>query len=132
MAVSYPNWINPYPGHADFIPKNRTIVSIVSGSLVLPATLVTTSTPHHYYLGSIIRLDIPPGFGMQEISTQFGPIVPSPINPILFVMLLDSRGYAPFVIPPGAQQFAQCVPIGELNQYIYNATFNRLLQSLTV
>lgn len=132
MAVSYPNWINPYPGHADFIPKHRTIVSIVPLSSFLPASIVTTSDAHRYGKGSIVRLDIPLGYGMQEINTLYAPIIPSPTNPNTFAILIDSRGYSPFTIPVDAQQIAQSIPISELNEYLYNATFNKLLQSLTI
>jgi len=125
MAVSYPNWINPYPGHADFIPKAHIVVGITND---YPA-LVTTSEDNHYQNYNIIRIDIPLGYGMQEINTLFG--VAIVMSPTTFLINIDTRLFSPFTIPVDAQQSAQCIPIGEINEVLYNATFNRLLQSTT-
>lgn len=123
MAVSYPNWINPYPGHADFIPK-EFVVTAISNSY--PA-VVTTAVAHNYHDNNIIRIDIPLGYGMQEINQLFAPTIV--LSPTTFSIDIDTRFFGPFSIPVGAQQSAQCVPIGEINAVIYNAMFNNLLQT---
>lgn len=122
MAVSYPNWINPYPGIANFIPKERIVVGITN---TYPA-IVTTSVPHLYQNNNIIRIDVPLGYGMQEINTLFGNT--TVLSPNTFFIDIDARSFAPFTIPAGAQQQAQCVPFAEINAVIYNATLNIGLQ----
>jgi len=120
MAVSYPNWINPYPLHANFIPKERIVIAITN---TYPA-VVTTSVPHRYQNNNIIRIDIPLGYGMQEINQLFGNTIV--LSPTTFSIDIDARNFSPFSIPFAAIQSAQCIPIGEPNEVLYNATFNLL------
>lgn len=122
MVSWYPDWLkswpNPYPGRADFIPKERIVIAITND---YPA-LITTSVDHGYLNGNIIRVDIPLGFGMQEINKQAASM--TVLNATQFYINIDTRYYSAFFIPAGTQQVAQCIPIGENNDIIYNATFN--------
>jgi hypothetical protein len=116
----YPNFTNPYPITCEFIPESRTVIAISNSFPVVVTTLVA----HGYLQGNIIRIVLPPDFGMQEINNQFGEA--TIISPTQFALSIDTRQYSQFSIPVGTQQFAQCIPFAEINSAIYNATFNNL------
>jgi hypothetical protein len=105
-----------------FMPAVRDITAITNG---FPLE-VTTSFPHSYLSGLIVRLLIPPNFGMVLLNQAEGSIVVT--GPTTFTMTIDSTNIDPFVIPPDQPQAnftpAQVVPIGEeaaqLNQSFVN------------
>lgn len=88
---------------------------------------ITTSFAHNYKTGFIVRLDIPPGYGMVEANYLFAPITVT--STTQFTMPLDVTGFTPFTIPimyPFNSQYAQCVPIGNVNDNPYLGTVNVL------
>lgn len=106
-----------------FKPAMRIISSITNAN---PA-LVTTTFNHNYMTGLIVRLIIPPGFGMQEVNEQQGTI--TVVSDTTFTIDLDTTEMSVFSAPssyPEDQQYAQVVPIGEDNSILTQAVQNVL------
>lgn len=118
MPLSPSCYANPFPV---FQPAYRLIAGITNG---FPA-MVTTTFAHQYVDGTIIRLDIPVGFGMQQANQLFGPIIVN--SPTTFLIDIDTSLFDPFVIPAIAiPSCPQCVPIGSENDTLLPATQNVL------
>lgn len=103
-----------------FQPAMRIITNITNG---FPA-IVTTSFAHQYTTGLIIRLILPPGYGMTQANQQFSDI--TIIDSLNFSINLDTRLYYPFTVPGSPTQYAQAIPTGEVNSTVYLATKNVL------
>lgn len=103
-----------------FQPAMRIITNVTNG---FPA-IVTTSFAHQYDTGLIIRLILPPGYGMDQVSQKFGEIVV--IDDTNFSISIDTTYFQPFVTPSSPSQFAQAIPTGEINSTVYLATKNVL------
>mgnify|MGYP001571592350 CR=1 FL=1 len=103
-----------------FQPAMRIITNITNG---FPAT-VTTSFAHQYTTGLIIRLILPPGFGMSQANQQFGGI--TVIDTTTFTINIDTRLYQPFVVYSSQPQLPQAIPTGEVNSTVYSAYRNVL------
>ena len=114
-------YANPYPV---FQPAMRLITDITKDN---PAQ-VTTSFPHQYITGTIVRLDIPPADGMPQADGMTGAIIVT--GPTTFTIDLDTTYFEPFAIPnnpsPHTAVCAQVVPIGEVNETLQAATQNVL------
>ena len=104
-----------------YMPAMRQIIAITQEIVAL----VTTSFPHGYKDGNIVRIYIPHGFGMWQIDQQFGSIVIA--SPISFYISIDTRTYDAFVVPVNSDQIAQVVPIGEDAALLTNAIQNVLV-----
>lgn len=91
---------------------------------------VTTELDHSYGTGMIVRIRVPDTFGMTQINLQQGTITVT--SSVTFTIDIDSTSYDAFVtppnqVPPDAQtQFAQVVPIGEVNETLAFAFRNVL------
>lgn len=128
-AVQYPT----------FQRAMRIITNITQG---FPA-LVTTSFAHQYETGMSVRIIIPWNntwitggvrvTGMTQINGQEGTI--TVVNPTQFTIDIDTTNYNQFALPPDIVlpdgtptqlQYAQVVPIGELNDMLTSATQNVL------
>jgi len=110
----------PYPV---FQPAMRIISSITNA---YPA-VVTTTFNHQYITGTIIRLDIPLLFGMQQANQQYAPI--NVLSDTTFSIAIDTTTYDAFVPStqyPFSQQYAQTVPIAEINSILTAAVQNVL------
>ena len=103
-----------------FQPAMRIITNITNG---FPAT-VTTSFAHQYTTGLIIRLILPPGYGMSQANQLFGDI--TVIDATHFSINIDTRLFQPFVPFSFQPQFPQAIPTGEVNSTVYLATKNVL------
>lgn len=116
-----PIFANPDP---IFQPAMRIITAITNS---FPAQ-VTTSFPHDYFDGTIVRLIIPNGFGMTQANQLKGAIVVD--SPTTFLIDIDTIFFDPFVVPaenPGHYYTkAQVVPVGELSATLRAATQNVL------
>lgn len=114
-------YANPFPV---FQPAMRIISAITQAN---PA-VVTTTFDHQYKTGTVVRLDIPPACGMQQINQMTGAIIVTGSN--AFAVTIDSTQFAPFAIlvspPPYVDTCAQVVPIGELNETLKAALQNVL------
>ena len=104
----------PYYGaiqNPKFMPAVRDIVAITNG---FPLE-VTTSFDHSYLSGLIVRILIPPNFGMEQLNKKVGSILVT--GPTTFTLNIDSSQFDPFSVPspqPGNNYTpAQVTPIGE-------------------
>jgi len=110
----------PFP---TFQPAMRIISAITNSQ----QATITTTFAHQYITGTIVRIDIPPRFGMQEIDQQFGPIVVT--SPTTFTIAVDSTLFSTFFTStqfPFSQQYPQAVPFAENNNILTAATQNVL------
>lgn len=120
-------YANPNP---IFQPAARLIDSITNAN---PA-VVTTTFPHQYKTGTIVRLDIPPADGMQQANQLTGQIVV--LSSTTFSISIDTTTFQPFAIPatysPPVPICAYVVPVGTseygigINQQVGIATVNIL------
>lgn len=105
-------------------PAMRLISSITNST----AASVTTTFAHGYVDGTVIRFDIPPACGMQQINQLTSPIVVT--SPTTFVVNIDTTTFQPFSVPSGLGPFidicSQCVPIGSDNETLKPALVNQL------
>ncbi len=124
-------YANPFPIYQ---PSMRIVSAISKAN---PAS-VTTTFAHQYVTGTVVRLDIPAGFGMTQANQQFGDITVT--SPTTFTIAIDTSLFDTFVVPtytllPSGTvvslQQAQCVPIGELNLQLNAAVQNVLPYSAT-
>lgn len=119
MPVPSPATTNPL-----FQPAARTITAITNAG----DALVTTSFDHNYLNGTIVRLNIPIYFGMQQANHLTGTITNNG-NPTQFFIDIDTTGFDTFAVPADQWWYsmnANVVPIGENNQILTAATHNSL------
>jgi hypothetical protein len=121
----YYSLVNPV-----YTPAMRNILSITND---FPAVVTTTFDgvvpgDNGYLTGLIVRLIIPPNFGMTQANQLLGTI--TVISTSQFSITIDTTSFDPFVIPttqPGSNYTAaQVVPVGEVNSQLTQATFNVL------
>jgi hypothetical protein len=116
-----------------FQPQMRVIISITNAN----PCVITTSTDginpanHNYINGLIVRIDVPVGFGMQQINQQTG--IVTVLSPTTFSLPINTINYDPYIVPPinpgtfpYSYQAGQSVPVGEINDIITGATQNVL------
>ena len=103
-----------------FKPAMRIITAITND---FPAS-ITTSFDHGYASGIIIRVVVPIGYGMPQINEKFGSIIVT--GATTFDIDIDTRYFSPFVVPVSPKQYAQSIPIGEINSTLYQASKNVL------
>lgn len=108
-----------------FQPAKRIIMNITQANYAE----ITTTFPHNYGTGLIVRLYVPYTYGMTQ-ANQFSGVI-TVTSDVTFTMNLNTTGFDPFVVPAGTtaaqDQFcAQVVPIGEVNSSIAQATRNVL------
>jgi len=111
-------------------PAMRIIVAITNAE---PA-VVTTSFPHQYLNGLIVRLNVPSYYGMSQINQMSGAI--TIIDELNFSLPIDSTFFNPFVAPAppvqigdfwfGQLQLANVVSYGELTSQTNGSTQNVL------
>jgi hypothetical protein len=106
-----------------FQPAMRIVTAITRS---FPAS-VTTSFAHNYKSGLIVRIDIPPGYGMQQINQQVGTIVVT--GTTTFDIDINTTYYDSLTTPTTYREMAQLpqvVPVGEVNSQLNQATRNVL------
>lgn len=111
-----------------FQPAMRIISSITNAN---PA-VVTTTFNHQYKTGSIVRLNVPEGFGMVQANQLYAPIVVT--GNTTFTIDIDTTHFQPFKAPtryPFNRQSATVTPVGELNTQLNAAVMNVLPYSAT-
>jgi len=107
-----------------FQPAMRIITSITNANPMV----ITTSFDHDYITGTIIKLNIPKGFGFQQANKFKGSITVT--GTTMFTMDLDSTNFDPYVIPadnPG--HFftqGQTIPVGQINSILLASKRNVL------
>jgi hypothetical protein len=118
------------PQFSIFKPYTNVITAITNA---FPAE-VTTVNPHGYQDLLIVRIDVPPADGMQQINQQVATITVTGSN--TFTIPVDTTLYDPFTVPedpfnpgfppPNTQVCAFVVPVGEDNAILSQATRNIL------
>lgn len=96
-------------------PSMRVISAITNAN---PAA-VTTTFAHGYITGTICRLFIPEGYGILQANTLFGPITVT--GSTTFTIDIDTSTFDPYTTPavyPEDRQYAQVVPIGQINSIL--------------
>jgi hypothetical protein len=109
-------------------PSMRIISNITNAN---PA-VVTTTFAHQYITGTIVRLNFPPGYGMEQANQLTGEIVVT--GSTTFSINIDTTLFDPYMTPatfPDDTQYAQVVPIGENSLTLKAATVNSLPYSAT-
>lgn len=105
-------------------PAMRLISSITNAN---PA-LVTTTFAHDYVDGTIVRFNIPPATGMQQLNQMTSPILVT--GATTFTIDVDTTQFAPFTVPVGLGPFInvcpQVLPIGEINETLKASLVNVL------
>lgn len=95
-----------------FKPAMRIISNITNAT----QAEVTTTFAHGYITGIILRLNIPPGYGMIQANHLYSDITVT--GTTTFTINLDTTHFPPFTTPvtePDNLQYPQCVPFGEIN-----------------
>jgi hypothetical protein len=117
----------PYYGaltNPSFMPAVRDITAITQSYPLQ----VTTSFPHGYLSGLIVRILIPNYFGMTILNKIKGSIVVT--GSTTFTMAIDSTHFDPFIVPssqPGNNYTpAQVTPVGEDSDQLTQSFVNIL------
>jgi hypothetical protein len=104
----------PFP---TFQPAMRLIAAMTNSN---PCS-ITTSFAHQYISGTVVRLHIPEGIGMEQADGLTGTI--QVISPLAFTLNIDTTNFDPLLSPTGG---AQVIPIGE-NSFILGAATQNVL-----
>jgi hypothetical protein len=118
---------NPYYAYPNpiFQPAMRIIQNITNA----PLAVVTTTFPHLYITGTIVRLDIPQIFGMNQANQLTGTI--NVTGPDTFLIDIDTTIFEPFLNfalwPVRATSYPNVVAIGEDNDILTAAVQNTLI-----
>jgi len=114
--------------YANPLPTFQRAMRVISAITKANPAAVTTTFAHQYATGDIVRIDVPLGFGMQQINQQTGTITVT--GSTTFTITIDTTSYDAFVVPSfpvgQAHQDAQVVPVGEINANLQSATQNVL------
>lgn len=103
-----------------YLPAMRIISTITNG---YPA-LVYTTFAHNYVDGAIVRLNIPPHYGMQQANQLYGAILVA--SSTSFYINIDTTLFDVFSMPVGAHQCPQVTPVGEISSTLASAVHNVL------
>jgi len=117
-VISYP--IPAYanvPIHAEFYSPSRLVISAIT---LGKTTLVTTSTVQDYFIGQLVRLIIPPGYGARQLNETESYVI-SILSTTQVELDLDSTQSDAFT-NPGTGTVAQILAIGDINQGAINSS----------
>lgn len=110
-------------------PQMMAVIGITNANPAVVTTSFDGVNPgnHNYINGLIVRIDMPPGFGMQEINQQFSDIIV--LSSATFALNIDTTLYSAFSAPvtyPLDAQYCQANPFAELTSQITGALNNVL------
>ena len=112
-------------------PTYQPAMRIVTAVTQSNPAVVTTSCPHQYENGIIVRFDIPLQNGMPQLagtSFPWNTYVVTVVNATQFSVNVDSTNFQPYV-----DNVCCCVvPVGEQNYTIKQATRNVLPYQATI
>ena len=92
-----------------FQPAMRIVTAITQAN---PAS-VTTSFDHDYKNGTVVRLIVPEGFGMDQMNERYEVVTITGTD--TFTIAIDSSKFDAFSVPGSNKQYAQSLAIGEIN-----------------
>ncbi len=112
-----------------FQPKMCAVIGITNAFPAIVTTSLDGVNPgnHDYIDGLIIRIDMAPGYGMQEIDQKFGAIIVLSLT--TFAIAIDTTLYSAFTTPvtyPKNAQYCQSNAFAELNSQLTGAERNVL------
>lgn len=121
---------NSYLPGTIVIPSSLLIASITNANpMVITATVNSVTASNTYYPGQLIRLIIPPAYGMQQANNMTGQILS--INGLVFTVDINSIYFDTFSIPSGdVTKPASFCPAGSRNLQFDNNTRLVPFQSL--
>lgn len=95
-----------------FYPPNRRITYITQAA----QAVITMSVNHGYTVGQLVRLSVPPAYGMVEMDGLLVTVVATTLGTI--TVNVNSTAFTAFVFPPSATAalgtlVAEVVPVGE-------------------
>ncbi len=105
-------------------PVFQNAMRIITNITNANPAVITTSFAHQYETGLIVRLILPPGYGMYQANQALSDI--TVIDSVTFSMNLDTLNFDPFTTPILQAQYAQVIPVGEVNSTVYLAYKNVL------
>lgn len=108
-------------------PTYQRAMRIISAITNTAAPTVTTTLNHQYATGDIVRFNIPPLFGMEQLDQQLATV--TVVTDTTFTIDIDTTFFAPFVVPgtlPVHYTGPQVIPVGEVNSTLQSATQNVL------
>lgn len=111
-------------GVAVVSPMYRPAMRVVDSITNAENAVITTTFDHGYLSGTYVRLYIPVTYGMQQAQHATGPITVT--GDTTFTMDLNTSTFDAFAVPSPQYQYAQVVPIGELNSML-TAAFQNVL-----
>lgn len=100
----------PYPG--PIAPENNPVIMpqyynpsrfVISGITLGSTTTITTSVPHNYVIGQLVRVNVPHAYGSYQLNEMLGYVTSIPssdqvvttINSILSNPFIPSPAYGP-------------------------------------
>jgi hypothetical protein len=119
-----PDYYNPPIEPQNFKPSAFDIAGITLGI----TTVVTTSAPHNYVIGQLIRTIIPPFYGTYQLNEQTAYVISIP-STTQVTLNLNSTGYNAFIPTPSyGPTPPQIVAVGDINTGLISST-GRILPS---
>lgn len=117
------------PGYAVQDPIYQPAMRLITGITAADPAEVTTSFPHDYLPGLIVRLYVPPLYGMFQADGLTGTIM-TVGSSTTFTININTTSFDPFVIPSPepwySYEYPMVVPVGEINSSLDQATRNVL------
>jgi len=118
MVISYP--IPPYsnvPINAEYYEPNRFVITAITQG---QTTIVTTSVDQNFVIGQLVRLIIPPPYGIRQLNEQEAYVISIPAaNQV--ELAIDSSFMDPFKSSTFTTQ-PQILPIGDIGNGTQNST----------
>jgi hypothetical protein len=109
-----PPYSNP-PIRANFYSPSRFVISDVTRG---QTTIITMSEDTNYVIGQLVRLFIPPAYGIYQLNDRQGYVISIPADDQV-ELDIDSSKMNAFVSASVSQQ-PQILPIGDVNTGVIN------------
>lgn len=108
-----------------YMPAVRDVTAVTNE--IQP--IVTTSFPHSYRSGLILRMVVPPNYGMYQLNDLKSVI--EVLSDTTFRININTTNFDPFMIPTESMDqpltnVAQSVPIGEVTEQLDQSFVNIL------
>lgn len=112
-------------------PPNKPAMRFIANITNANPALVTTTIPHLYQSGIIVRLYIPKDFGMYQANQLFGAI--TVINDTQFTIAINTQTFDVYNNPgDNLARAAMVVPIGEITSNFYSPFTNTLPNAIPI
>lgn len=113
-----PDYYNPPIQPQNFKPSRFVITAIALGL----TTTITTSLPHNYVIGQLVRLIVSEYYGSYQLNEQTGNVIAIP-TATSFILDLNSIGANTFIpTPTYGPTLPQVLAIGDENSGLISST----------